>query len=153
MPAVSTSSSSTQTYLLLSTSAILPTIQSETLLPIPIPTTTSPSNSLNTSASSLKIDTRVYFLQIPINLLHYQLKCRHQFPYQSLQLLHPIMNLLTHSKAIKTKLKKIEKSVQKKKKAEIEIKMTPHTPSKSYVHHTSEDEDMIVDEDEHLYRA
>ncbi|GFY64117.1 hypothetical protein TNIN_60091 [Trichonephila inaurata madagascariensis] len=32
----------------------------------------------------------------------------------------------------------------KEQKADIEIKMTPYTPKKSYVHHTSEDEDMIV---------
>ncbi|GFS85892.1 hypothetical protein TNCV_1219021 [Trichonephila clavipes] len=47
---------------------------------------------------------------------------------------------------------KSRKRRAKEQKAEIEIKMTPHTPNKSYVHHTSEDEDMIVygvDEDEH----
>ncbi|GFU58766.1 uncharacterized protein TNCV_3089071 [Trichonephila clavipes] len=32
----------------------------------------------------------------------------------------------------------------KEQKAEIEIKLTSYTPKKSYVHHTSEDEDMIV---------
>ncbi|GFT24216.1 hypothetical protein TNCV_2064451 [Trichonephila clavipes] len=60
MPTVSTSSSSTQAHLLPSTSAIIPTIQSESLLPIPIPTTasTSPGNNLNTSASSLETETR-----------------------------------------------------------------------------------------------
>ncbi|GFU29705.1 hypothetical protein TNCV_4745391 [Trichonephila clavipes] len=55
---VSTSSSSTQAHLLPSTSAIIPTIQSESLLLIPIPTTTSPGNNLNTSASSLETETR-----------------------------------------------------------------------------------------------
>ncbi|GFS74834.1 uncharacterized protein TNCV_1395321 [Trichonephila clavipes] len=60
IPVISTSSS-TQAYLLLSTFAILPTIQSETLLPITIPTTsTSPGNRLNTSASSLKTDTLIF---------------------------------------------------------------------------------------------
>ncbi|GFU73254.1 uncharacterized protein TNCV_493791 [Trichonephila clavipes] len=57
MPAVSTSSSSSQTHLLPSTSAEIPTIQSKSLLPIPIPTTT-PNNNLNTSASSLETETR-----------------------------------------------------------------------------------------------
>ncbi|GFX33500.1 hypothetical protein TNCV_1006611 [Trichonephila clavipes] len=56
---VSTLSSSTQAHLLLSTSAIIPTIQSESLLPISIPTTTTfPGNNLNTSASSLETETR-----------------------------------------------------------------------------------------------
>ncbi|GFT11110.1 uncharacterized protein TNCV_1084621 [Trichonephila clavipes] len=50
-PAVSTSSSSTQAQLLPSISAIIPTIQSESFVPIPIPitTTTSTGNNLNTS--------------------------------------------------------------------------------------------------------
>ncbi|GFS88522.1 uncharacterized protein TNCV_1461541 [Trichonephila clavipes] len=89
IPTVSTSSSSTQAHLvrststisksqppipkipvsndipsttLPSTSAILPTKQKETLLPIPIltSTTSSAGNSLNTSASSLKTDTRLF---------------------------------------------------------------------------------------------
>ncbi|GFY29571.1 hypothetical protein TNCV_2627411 [Trichonephila clavipes] len=59
---VSTSSSSTQENLLPSPSAIIPTIQSESLLKIPIPTntttTTSPGNKLNTSVSSLETENR-----------------------------------------------------------------------------------------------
>ncbi|GFY28849.1 uncharacterized protein TNCV_4719821 [Trichonephila clavipes] len=60
MPVVFTSFSSTQTHLLPSTSTIIPTIQSEYLLPISIPTTTttSPGNNLNTSASPLETETR-----------------------------------------------------------------------------------------------
>ncbi|GFX54176.1 uncharacterized protein TNCV_2338121 [Trichonephila clavipes] len=56
MPAVSTS---TQAHLLPSISAIIPTIQSESLLLIPIPTTTttiSSGNNLNTSASLLSTE-------------------------------------------------------------------------------------------------
>ncbi|GFU88293.1 hypothetical protein TNCV_846861 [Trichonephila clavipes] len=63
MSTVSTSSSSTQAHLLPSTSAIIPTIQSESLLPIPISTTTtttSPGNNLNTSVSSLETETRSF---------------------------------------------------------------------------------------------
>ncbi|GFV45249.1 hypothetical protein TNCV_2496071 [Trichonephila clavipes] len=54
----STSSSSAQAHLLPSPSAIIPTIQSESLLKIPIPTTTtaSPSNNLNTSVSCLETE-------------------------------------------------------------------------------------------------
>ncbi|GFV95334.1 hypothetical protein TNCV_4587091 [Trichonephila clavipes] len=54
MSTVSTSYSSSQAHLS-SSSAIMPTMQSESLLPMSIPTatTTSPSNNLNTSASSL----------------------------------------------------------------------------------------------------
>ncbi|GFX11744.1 hypothetical protein TNCV_4340891 [Trichonephila clavipes] len=60
---VSTSSSSTQENLLPSSSAIIPAIQSESLLKIPIPTTTtttttSPANNLNTFVSSLETETR-----------------------------------------------------------------------------------------------
>ncbi|GFT37556.1 hypothetical protein TNCV_5090181 [Trichonephila clavipes] len=59
MLAVSTSSSSNQALLLPSTSAIIPTIQSVSLLPIPIhTTTTSPGNNPNTSVSSLETETR-----------------------------------------------------------------------------------------------
>ncbi|GFX75329.1 hypothetical protein TNCV_3043511 [Trichonephila clavipes] len=58
MSTVSTSSSFTQAHLLSSSSAIMPTMQSESLLPMPIPTatTTSPRNNLNTSASSLSTE-------------------------------------------------------------------------------------------------
>ncbi|GFU07011.1 hypothetical protein TNCV_5007791 [Trichonephila clavipes] len=55
------SSSSTQENLLPSPSAIIPTIQSESLLKIPIPTTTTttfPGNNLNTSSSPLETETR-----------------------------------------------------------------------------------------------
>ncbi|GFX69634.1 hypothetical protein TNCV_1770031 [Trichonephila clavipes] len=58
---VSTSSSCTQENLLPSPSAIIPAIQSESLLKIPIPittTTTSPGNNVNTSVSSLETETR-----------------------------------------------------------------------------------------------
>ncbi|GFT57952.1 hypothetical protein TNCV_2768601 [Trichonephila clavipes] len=58
---VSTSSSSTQENLFPCPSAIIPTIQSESLLKILIPTTTttiSPGNNLNTSVSSLETETR-----------------------------------------------------------------------------------------------
>ncbi|GFW63655.1 hypothetical protein TNCV_4329431 [Trichonephila clavipes] len=55
MSTVSTSSSYSQIHLLSSSSATMPTVQGESLLPMPIPTATtdSPSNNLNTSASSL----------------------------------------------------------------------------------------------------
>ncbi|GFS65839.1 uncharacterized protein TNCV_390691 [Trichonephila clavipes] len=58
MSTVSTSFSSSQAHLLSSSSAIMPTMQSESLLPMPIhtATTTSPSNNLNTSASSLSTE-------------------------------------------------------------------------------------------------
>ncbi|GFV27719.1 uncharacterized protein TNCV_4169411 [Trichonephila clavipes] len=57
---VSTSYSSTQAHLLPSPSAIIPTIQSESLLKIPVPTTsttTSHGNNLNTSVSPLETET------------------------------------------------------------------------------------------------
>ncbi|GFY10487.1 hypothetical protein TNCV_2565151 [Trichonephila clavipes] len=61
MPAVSTSSSSTQAHLHPSTSSEIPTLQSESQFHIPISsTTTSPGNSLNTSVSSLSTETRIF---------------------------------------------------------------------------------------------
>ncbi|GFS95200.1 hypothetical protein TNCV_2705381 [Trichonephila clavipes] len=48
------------------------------------------------------------------------------------------------SKRLKRNSKNRKKGVQKNKKAEIEVKMTPHTPKKSYIHYDSEEEDMII---------
>ncbi|GFU95307.1 hypothetical protein TNCV_4309061 [Trichonephila clavipes] len=69
---VSTSSSSTQENLPPSPSAIIPTIQSETLLKIPIPTTTittSPGNNLNTLVSPLETETRSHTTSDKLNSL------------------------------------------------------------------------------------
>ncbi|GFX66982.1 uncharacterized protein TNCV_4181071 [Trichonephila clavipes] len=75
---VSTPFSSTQENLLPSPSAIIPTIQSESLLKIhsPITTTnTSPGNNLNTSVLSL--ETKTCSLTTPNKFLHFQLKLNH----------------------------------------------------------------------------
>ncbi|GFS66767.1 uncharacterized protein TNCV_229921 [Trichonephila clavipes] len=58
MPAVCTSSA--QAHLLLSTSSVIPTIQNQSHLPIPISTTATLDSSLNTSASSLSTETRLF---------------------------------------------------------------------------------------------
>ncbi|GFV09663.1 hypothetical protein TNCV_2731711 [Trichonephila clavipes] len=99
MSTVSTSSSSSQAHLLSSSCATMPTVQGESLLPMPIPTATtaSPSNNLNTSASSLLMKYP-QFLQLLINLPPCQKKSNHPFLCQSLQLLLPMMHILTHHK-------------------------------------------------------
>ncbi|GFX16013.1 uncharacterized protein TNCV_4702721 [Trichonephila clavipes] len=69
---VSTSSSSTQENLLPFPSAIIPAIQSESLLKIPIPTTTtttSPGNNLNTLVSPLETETRSHTTPDKLNSL------------------------------------------------------------------------------------
>ncbi|GFV53163.1 hypothetical protein TNCV_3705341 [Trichonephila clavipes] len=55
------------------------------------------------------------------------------------------------SKVVNKNYKRRRKRM-KEQKPDIEIKMSPHKPNKSYVHYTSEDEDMIVYdvEDEHF---
>ncbi|GFX25467.1 uncharacterized protein TNCV_1998681 [Trichonephila clavipes] len=142
---VSTSSSSTQAHLLPSTSALIPTIQSKSLLPIPIPTTTSPSNNLNTSASSLSTEV------LPVFAITNKFAALSTEVQPSVSLSESAaptfnnehFNTSQIPKRLKQNSKNRKKRV-KEQKAEIEIKLTPHTPNKSYVHHTSEDEDMIV---------
>ncbi|GFY22050.1 hypothetical protein TNCV_3296941 [Trichonephila clavipes] len=128
----------------LSLSSVIPTIQSESQLPIPISTTT--SSSLNTLLLHLHQSKHVYFLQLLINLPHYQLKFNHQFVYQRLSLLHPIVNLLIHLKSQRVKEKR------KKQELEIEIKLTPHKPKKTLFHYP--ELGMIIDDvDEKLMDA
>ncbi|GFT11131.1 hypothetical protein TNCV_1084791 [Trichonephila clavipes] len=127
MPAVSISSS-TQTHLRPSPSAIIPTIQSESLFPILIPTTTpSPRNSLNTSTLSLETETRL----LPTN--------SNKFAALSTEI-QPTVPLpesaTTTSNSERSNASKSPKSVKpnsknrrkcsKVRKSEIEIKMAPH---------------------------
>ncbi|GFS55660.1 uncharacterized protein TNCV_131721 [Trichonephila clavipes] len=126
-----------------STSAILPTIQSETLLPIPIPTTTtSTSNNLNTSASSLSTEI------LPVFTTANKFAALLTEVQPSVSLSGPTSNNENfNTSQIPNRLKQNSKNRKRRvieQKAEIEIKLTPHTPKKSYVHHTSEDENMIM---------
>ncbi|GFU75288.1 hypothetical protein TNCV_4755471 [Trichonephila clavipes] len=122
---VSTLCSSTQENLLPSPSAIIPTIQSESLLKIPGPittTTTSPANNLNTSVSSLETET------------------------QSV----PTTSNSEHSNApeIPQCVKRNSRNRRKRPKVQnpgIEIKMTPHRPRKSApTEYATDEEDMIT---------
>ncbi|GFX94720.1 uncharacterized protein TNCV_4799971 [Trichonephila clavipes] len=175
IPTVSTSSSSTQAHLLRSTStisnsqppipkipisndlpsntipstsAILPTIQKEALLPIPIltsTTTSSAGNSLNTSSSSLKTNTRLFpttsnkfvalstEIQPSVSLSESEATASNNEP----------SNTFNISKRLKRNSKN-RKRRAKEQKAEIEVKMTNHTPKNSYIHYDSEEEDMII---------
>ncbi|GFU06111.1 hypothetical protein TNCV_4764501 [Trichonephila clavipes] len=142
MPAVSTSSSSTQAHLLPSTSA---TIQSESLLPITIPTTTSLCNNLNTSASSLETET-------------HPLTTSNKFAALSaeIQPLVPLPESVpTTSNSEYSNAPKIPKCVKrnsrnrrkcpKVQKPEIEIKMASHRSRKSApTEYATDEEDMIT---------
>ncbi|GFT51001.1 hypothetical protein TNCV_2585971 [Trichonephila clavipes] len=147
MHAVSTSSSA-QTHLLPSPSAIIPTIQSESLLKISIPittTTTSLVNNLNTSVSSLETKTR-------------SLTTLNKFAALSTetQPLVPLPeSLLTtsnseHSNALEIPqyIKRNSRNRRKRpkvQKLEIEIKMSPHRPRKSAAtEYATDEEDMIT---------
>ncbi|GFX63661.1 putative RNA-directed DNA polymerase from transposon BS [Trichonephila clavipes] len=131
-----------------STSAILPTIQKEALLPIPILTSTTTSftgNSLNTSSSSLKTDTRLF----PTTSNKFAALSTEIRPSVSLSESEATAsnNEPSNTSKISKRLKRNSKNRKrraKEQKAEIEVKMTPHTPKKSYIHYDSEEEDMII---------
>ncbi|GFS57169.1 putative transposable element [Trichonephila clavipes] len=122
---VSTSCSSAQENLLPSPSAIITTIQSESLLKIPNPittTTTSPGNNLNTSVSSLETKT------------------------QSV----PTTSNSEHSNApeIPQCVERNSRNRRKRPKVQnpgMEIKMTPDRPRKSApTEYATDEEDMIT---------
>ncbi|GFT44752.1 uncharacterized protein TNCV_2845351 [Trichonephila clavipes] len=111
-----------------STSAILPTIQKEALLPIPILTSTTTSftgNSLNTSSSSLKTDTRLFptisnkfaalstEIRPSVSLSESEATASNNEPSNTSKI----------SKRLKRNSKK-RKRRAKEQKAEIEVKMT-----------------------------
>ncbi|GFX47042.1 uncharacterized protein TNCV_316641 [Trichonephila clavipes] len=131
-----------------STSAILSTIQKEALLPIPILTSTTTSsacNSLNTSASSLKTDTRLF----PTNSNKFAALSTEIQPSVSLSKSEATAsnNEPSNTSKISKRLKRNSKNRKrraKKQKAEIEVKRTPHASKKSYIHYDSEEEDMII---------
>ncbi|GFT69163.1 uncharacterized protein TNCV_2566181 [Trichonephila clavipes] len=131
-----------------STSAILPTKQKETLIPIPIltsTTTSSAGNSLNTSASSLKTDTRLF----PTTSNKFSALSTEVQPSVSLSESEATASNNEPSNSSKTskRLKRNSKNRKrrsKEQKAEIEVKMTPHTPKKNYIRYDWEDEDMII---------
>ncbi|GFX80436.1 uncharacterized protein TNCV_177751 [Trichonephila clavipes] len=131
-----------------STSAILSTIQKEALLPIPILTSTTTSftgNSLNTSSSSLKTDIRL-FPSISNKFAALSTEIR---PSVSLSESEATAsnNEPSNTSKISKRLKRNSKNRKrraKEEKAEIEVKMTPHTPKKSYIHYDSEEEDIII---------
>ncbi|GFW94257.1 uncharacterized protein TNCV_1979971 [Trichonephila clavipes] len=121
--------SSTQENLLPSSSAIIPTIQSESLLKIPIPTTTtttSPGNNLNASVSSLETETRSLTTPDKFNALS----------TETLPESVPTTSNSEHSNApeIPQCVKRNSRNRRKRpkvQKPEIEIKMAPHRPRKS----------------------
>ncbi|GFT09376.1 uncharacterized protein TNCV_5062421 [Trichonephila clavipes] len=146
MPAVSTSSSSAQAHLLSSTSAKIPTIQSDSLLPIPIPTTTTTiNNNLNTSASSLETETRPLTTSNKFAALSTEIQ-----PLVPLPESVPTTSNSEHSNApeIPKCVKRNSRNRRKRpkvQKAEIEIKIAPHRPRKSApTELTADDEDMIM---------
>ncbi|GFT02047.1 uncharacterized protein TNCV_83561 [Trichonephila clavipes] len=144
---VSTSSSSTQENLLPSPSAIIPTIQSESLLKISIPittTTTSPVNNLNTSDSSLETETR------SLTTNKFAALSTETQPLVPLPESVPTTYNSEHSNALKIPQYTKRNSRNRRKrpkvqKLEIEIKMAPHRPRKSAaIEYTTDEEDMIT---------
>ncbi|GFS52530.1 hypothetical protein TNCV_4851761 [Trichonephila clavipes] len=144
---VSASSSSTQAHLLPSPYAIIPTIQSESLLKIPIPstTTTSPGNNLNTSVSSLETETRS--LTTPNKFAALSTEIQPLVPLSE--------SVLTTSNSEHSNAPEIPQCVKrnsrnrrkrpKVQKPEIEIKMAPHRPRKSApTEYATDEEDMIA---------
>ncbi|GFY09243.1 uncharacterized protein TNCV_2991611 [Trichonephila clavipes] len=134
MPTVSTSSSSTQAQLLPSTSSAR--------LIAPISAAAAPDNSLNTSTSSLSTET----CSAPITSNKFSALSTEVHPSvplpESASNSKP-SNICEISQGVKQNSKNRRKHA-KVQKPEIEIKRSPHNPNKSYVHYTSEDEDMIV---------
>ncbi|GFV24688.1 uncharacterized protein TNCV_881581 [Trichonephila clavipes] len=146
---VSTSCSSTQERkLLLSPTAIIPTIQSESLLKIPIPittTTTSPGNILNTSVSSLETETRSLITPNKFAALSTETQSLVPLPDSV-----PTTSNSEHSNApeipqcIKRNSRNRRK-LPKVQKPEIEIKMAPHKSRKSTpIEYATDEEDMIT---------
>ncbi|GFW61634.1 hypothetical protein TNCV_3705691 [Trichonephila clavipes] len=145
---VSTSSSSTQEILLPSPSAIIPTIQSESLLKISIPTTTTfPGNNLNTSVSPLETKTRSHTTPDELNSLSTE-----NLP-ESVR----TTSNSEHSNAAEVQQFVKRKSRNRRKrpkvqKSDIEIKMAPHRSRKAAPTEITDDEDMItydVEDEEH----
>ncbi|GFV47947.1 uncharacterized protein TNCV_3044191 [Trichonephila clavipes] len=145
---VSTSSSSTQEHLLPSPSAIIPTIQSESLLKIPnstTTTTTSPGNNLNTSVSSLETETRSLTTPNKFAALSTEIQLLVSLP-ESI----PTTSNSEHSNApeIPQCVKQNSRNRRKRpklQKPEIEIKMAPHRPRKSApTKYATDEEDMIT---------
>ncbi|GFS86215.1 hypothetical protein TNCV_660941 [Trichonephila clavipes] len=147
MPTISTSSSSAQAHLLPSSSAIIPTTQSESLLKIPNPTTTStsPGNNLNTSFSSLKTETCSLTTSNKFATLSNETQHLVSLPESV-----PTTSNSEHSSApeIPQYVKRNPRNRRKRpkvQKPEIEIKMTPHRPRKSApTEYATHEEDMIT---------
>ncbi|GFS80372.1 hypothetical protein TNCV_3448061 [Trichonephila clavipes] len=140
---VSTSSSSTQGNLLPSPSAIIPTIQSKSLLKIPIPSTTTTTfsgNNLNSSVSPLETETRSHTTSDKLNSLS----------TENLPESVPTTSNSEHSNAAEVQLFVKRKSRNRRKrpkvqKPDIEIKMAPHRSRKvATTEITTDDEDMIT---------
>ncbi|GFW15742.1 uncharacterized protein K02A2.6 [Trichonephila clavipes] len=148
MSTVSTSSSCTQENLLPFPSAIIPTIQRESLLKIPIPittTTTSPGNNLNTSVSSL--GTEIRSLTTPNKFAALSTETQ---PLVPLPESVPTTSNSEHSNAPENPqcIKRNSRNRRKRpkvQKPEIEIKMAPHRPRKSApIEYATDDENMIT---------
>ncbi|GFW95031.1 hypothetical protein TNCV_476301 [Trichonephila clavipes] len=148
MPAVCTSSSSFQAHLLPSTFSLIPTIQSQSRLPIPISTNTTATldNSLSTSASSLSTKTHVF----PTTSKNFATLSTEVQPSVPL----PDSAMIT-SNSKPTDTSKIPKNVKtnsknrrkctKVEKPEIAKKRPPHEPRKlAPKEYATHDEDMIV---------
>ncbi|GFW41316.1 hypothetical protein TNCV_1003091 [Trichonephila clavipes] len=135
---------------------VIATIQSESQLPIPISTTTTstPDNSLNTSASSLSIETRLFpttFNKFAALSTEIRPSISSSVPlpeYAPTTSNNEPPNVSKIPKSIKQNSKNRKKRT-KVLKPEIEIKMAPHKTRESTPQQDSSDEEMIeYNEDE-----
>ncbi|GFV20614.1 hypothetical protein TNCV_776591 [Trichonephila clavipes] len=148
MSTISTSSLSIQAHLLSSLSAIMPTMQSESLLPMPFLTctTTSPSNNPNTSASSLSTEVPPVLTSAnKFAALSTEVEPSVSLPESAAPASNDEhFNTSQISKPLKQKSKNRRKRT-KVQKPEIEINMAKHKPRKSAsTEYTTDDEDMLM---------
>ncbi|GFT72406.1 hypothetical protein TNCV_3609461 [Trichonephila clavipes] len=151
MATVSTSSSSSQAQLLPSTSSVTITLSSESQPPIPS-TNSAPaiSNSLSTPATSSSSTPSEDCILPSTSDTVENLSTEIQ---PSVPLLDTSPTTSTSQPSISkgvNKNSKRRRNYMKEQKSDIEKKMSPHKPKNSYAHYTSENEDIIVDEDEHF---
>ncbi|GFW57072.1 uncharacterized protein TNCV_1116001 [Trichonephila clavipes] len=143
VPAVTKSSASTQAQLLPSTSSVTGTLSSESQPPIPLTNSAlSMSNCLSTPATSSSSTPFVILPSTPDGVENLSAQIQPSVPLLDIS---PTSSPSPPSMSkVVNRNYKLRTKRTKKQKPQIEIKISPLEPKKSYVHYTSEDEDMIV---------
>ncbi|GFT99286.1 hypothetical protein TNCV_3161851 [Trichonephila clavipes] len=143
VPAVTKSSASTQAQLLPSTSSVTGTLSSESQPPIPLTNSAlAMSNCLSTPATSSSSTPSVILPSTPDGVENLSAQIQPSVPLLDIS---PTSSPSPPSMSkVVNKNYKLRTKHTKEQKPQIEIKISPLEPKKSYVHYTSEDEDMIV---------